>query len=165
MPICKKCNEKFPNKIEIDGKMKNIGNRKYCTTCSPWGMHNTRKLCDDLDACVCIECGKHFDYSRSKGHRKKICNSCLTHQCQRRKKEKAISYFGGKCSKCGYDKCLDALEFHHLGDKDESASYIIMRWSWKRAIKELNKCILVCCRCHREIHHELYKIKKSNILA
>ena len=28
-------------------------------------------------------------------------------------KLQAIKLLGGKCSICGYDKCVDALEFHH----------------------------------------------------
>lgn len=55
---------------------------------------------------------------------------------------------------CGYDKCVSALEFHHLGNKEESPAYIIMRWSWERVKAELEKCILVCANCHREIHYE-----------
>ena len=73
-------------------------------------------------------------------------------RCQKRKKIHAITYFGGKCCICSYDKCIDALEFHHLKDKKEKPSYIVMRWSWERAKKELEKCILVCSNCHREIH-------------
>lgn len=26
----------------------------------------------------------------------------------------AIAYKGGKCQCCGYDKCIQALEFHHI---------------------------------------------------
>ncbi len=28
-------------------------------------------------------------------------------------KLQAIKILGSKCCKCGYDKCVDALEFHH----------------------------------------------------
>lgn len=75
-------------------------------------------------------------------------------RAQKRKKLTAVSHFGGKCQMCGYDKCIDALEFHHLDktEKEESPSYVIMRWSWKRALVELEKCIMVCANCHREIH-------------
>jgi len=33
----------------------------------------------------------------------------------RRKKVRAmaVEYKGGKCENCGYNRCLDALEFHH----------------------------------------------------
>lgn len=75
-------------------------------------------------------------------------------RAQKRKKQTAVDHFGGKCQICGYSKCLDALEFHHTekDEKEESPSYIILRWSWKRVLKELEKCILVCSNCHREIH-------------
>jgi 5-methylcytosine-specific restriction endonuclease McrA len=34
----------------------------------------------------------------------------------RRKKIRAmaIEYKGGKCERCSYDRCKDALEFHHI---------------------------------------------------
>jgi len=44
MPICKKCNTIFPFLIKINGQMKNLGKRKYCLTCSPFGKHNTKTL-------------------------------------------------------------------------------------------------------------------------
>lgn len=81
-------------------------------------------------------------------------------KCQKKKKQNAVNHFGGKCSQCGYDKCLDALEFHHLEktEKEESPTYVILRWSWKRAFEELKKCILVCSNCHREIHSKVRNI-------
>lgn len=75
-------------------------------------------------------------------------------RAQKRKKQFAIDQFGGKCIICGYDRCINALEFHHTDGKDKSPSYVIGRWSWNRARKELDKCILVCANCHREIHYE-----------
>jgi hypothetical protein len=67
----------------------------------------------------------------------------------------AIEHFGGKCQLCGYNKCPSALEFHHLdqSQKLQAPSYIIMRWTWEKAIVELEKCILVCSNCHKEIHY------------
>lgn len=74
-------------------------------------------------------------------------------RCQRRKKWKAAESFGGKCSLCGYNKCLAALEFHHVEGKKEAPSSIIHSWSWERAKKELQKCVLLCSNCHREVHY------------
>ncbi len=73
---------------------------------------------------------------------------------QKKKKLIAVEAFGGKCCICGYNKCSEALEFHHLNktEKELSPSYIIMRWSFERARPELDKCLLLCANCHREIH-------------
>lgn len=75
-------------------------------------------------------------------------------ECQKRKKKLAVERMGGKCSICGYDKCLSALDFHHIdpNTKEESPSYIVMRWKFEDCLEELSKCILVCANCHREIH-------------
>lgn len=55
------------------------------------------------------------------------------------------------CVLCGYNKCLDAIEFHHVGDKSFSLSKV--RQQSVRIVKnELSKCIVVCANCHREIH-------------
>jgi len=68
----------------------------------------------------------------------------------------AIEYKGGKCSICGYGKCKDALEFHHLDSskKDFGVSKSGLTRSWLRIKKEIDKCILVCANCHRELHNK-----------
>lgn len=75
---------------------------------------------------------------------------------ERRKKvrEMAIKYKGEKCVLCGYNKCIQALEFHHIKNdgKDFGISAKGYTSSWKRVKEELDKCILVCANCHREIH-------------
>ena len=78
---------------------------------------------------------------------------------RQRNKERAVKYKGGKCVKCGYDKCIIALEFHHINpeEKDFSPSSN-MNKSWDKIKLELDKCILVCSNCHREIHYNLYGI-------
>ena len=62
--------------------------------------------------------------------------------------------FGGKCSICDYKKCLDALEFHHKDkeEKEHELGRLLADGSRKKALKEAEKCILVCANCHREIH-------------
>jgi predicted nucleic acid-binding Zn ribbon protein len=74
-------------------------------------------------------------------------------------KVKAVEYKGGKCSKCGYNGCLAALEFHHRNPLHKK-KYIrrqnktmIVSTTWKTLQKELDKCDLLCANCHREIHH------------
>jgi len=77
-------------------------------------------------------------------------------------KQSAIGYKGGKCVMCGYNKCNSALEFHHTDptQKDKSQYKGLKTWLKFETLKpELDKCILVCCRCHREIHAALDAIK------
>jgi transcriptional regulator with XRE-family HTH domain len=68
-------------------------------------------------------------------------------------KIKSVEYKGGECILCGYNKCIQALDFHHTNPSEKdftiSGNYNI---SWDRIKNELDKCILVCSNCHREIH-------------
>lgn len=75
---------------------------------------------------------------------------------RRKIREQAICYKGGKCQICGYNKCQQALEFHHLdkNEKDFGISQKGFTRSWEKIISELDKCILVCANCHREIHNQ-----------
>ena len=72
-------------------------------------------------------------------------------------KQMSIEYKGGKCEKCGYNKCIAALEFHHLNpeEKDFGIGSKGYTRSWEKVKEELDKCILVCANCHREIHEEI----------
>lgn len=87
------------------------------------------------------------------------CRSCFNQYCQKRwtdRKLKAIEYKGGECCKCGYNHYYGALEFHHIDPLEKDSDWNKLRLkSWSDVIKELDKCILVCANCHREIHHEL----------
>ncbi len=72
-----------------------------------------------------------------------------------KEKQKAVDYKGGKCVVCDYNKCLAALDFHHsdpLKKEGYGTGALVAHWSFERNKKELDKCVLVCVRCHREIH-------------
>jgi 5-methylcytosine-specific restriction endonuclease McrA len=72
-------------------------------------------------------------------------------------RQKALAYKGLRCQRCGYDRCMEALEFHHLTSsrKDFGISSKGYTRSWEKIREELDKCILLCANCHREIHSEL----------
>ena len=72
-------------------------------------------------------------------------------------KQKAVDYKGGKCMLCGYDRCLDALSFHHAGDKEFGIGSKGYTRAWAKVQAELNECILVCSNCHAEIHAGLHE--------
>ena len=81
----------------------------------------------------------------------------LIQAVQKRRREvrrKALAYKGGCCQMCGYDRCADALEFHHLdsSQKDFGISSQGYTRSWRKIREELGKCALLCSNCHREVH-------------
>jgi len=100
--------------------------------------------------------GKNGNGSRS------ICKDC---QCERIKQgqKETINYIQSlktKCGKCGYNKCIEALEFHHKNpnEKDNTISRLSRR-VFSPATKllidaEVQKCIILCANCHREEHHK-----------
>lgn len=70
-------------------------------------------------------------------------------------KKLAVDYMGGKCQKCGYDKCIAALEFHHKNPIEKEFDWNKLRkQSWDSVIVELNKCELLCSCCHKEAHYD-----------
>lgn len=60
--------------------------------------------------------------------------------------------YGGKCTKCGYSKCLKALEFHHKDPTTKVKEVSYNRASVAMMAAEAKKCILLCANCHREEH-------------
>lgn len=73
---------------------------------------------------------------------------------RKRLKVQAVESKGGKCCICGYSKYIGALEFHHINEdkKEFGLSMNGITRSWEKTKRELDKCILVCSNCHREIH-------------
>lgn len=64
-----------------------------------------------------------------------------------------VDYKGGKCQICGYNKCNEALDFHHIDPKTKSFNISgnhCRRWNLVK--EEIDKCVMVCSNCHREIH-------------
>ena len=73
---------------------------------------------------------------------------------RKRIKEQAVEYLGGECQCCGYNKCIEALEFHHKNpeEKEFAISVTGNTRSWDKVKNELDKCMLLCSNCHREEH-------------
>jgi hypothetical protein len=160
MRKCLNCENQVPNLIWIDGKKRNLKNRKYCLQCSPFGQHNTKKIHDPNTLNnQCRICEK--EYLGGHGKYKSICSSCRVSESRRNKKAALIEYKGNKCSICGYNKCIQALQFHHV-DPDQKEFTISNSGTIKLdALKiEADKCILVCSNCHVEIHSGLIDIYK-----
>jgi hypothetical protein len=73
-------------------------------------------------------------------------------------KQRLIDYKGGKCQICGYNRCINALEFHHINPKEKDFTISGGTKSFNTLKLEVDKCILVCSNCHREIHAGLIQI-------
>lgn len=98
----------------------------------------------------CYECAPHEDENMSHAQAVTIKRRVI--------KKALIEYKGSKCERCGYNKCIRALEFHHINpnEKDFGISKCITK-SMSTLKQEVDKCILVCSNCHAEIHEEIEK--------
>jgi hypothetical protein len=82
------------------------------------------------------------------------------------RKDKAIAFLGGKCSKCEGVFHRAAFDFHHIdpNQKDHTIASLI---SGREDVmyRELSKCELICANCHRilhaEIHDELREVDRT----
>ena len=115
----------------------------------------------------CEICGKEFETLPNGGTRK-YCFECSPSSLKgesrsktisalrRAMKKEAVKRHGGKCEICGYNKCIDALTFHHLdpSQKEFGLAQNGLTRSWEEYLKESEKCILVCANCHAEIHSD-----------
>jgi len=151
MKTCKLCGEEFKTKVKIDGKQRNMQRRKYCLNCSPFGSGNHAKLC---------RYGETFqEFEINKNRRKKDNNRKKYWSYQKNKREERkkalIELQGSKCIKCGYNKCIASMDFHHRDpeEKEMSISNSGLLLKWERLEKEAKKCDLLCKNCHAEVHY------------
>jgi hypothetical protein len=75
-----------------------------------------------------------------------------------------IESLGGKCSICGYDKCINSLCFHHVNPDEKSFILGGLRGfsrKWETIVKEIRKCVLLCLNCHGEVHANLTVLPKN----
>ena len=168
MRACQNCGEKSPCTIRIEGKKRNLGNRKFCLVCSPFKYHNTKSYVGKKteEVSLCRECNREYVYRREAGHGKTICNSCKITLRKNRLKELAVKYKGGKCCVCGYSRCMRALQFHHLDRKKKEfgiGANNTHHLSWEKVKREVDKCVLVCAVCHAEIEEGMIDLKDKGI--
>jgi len=156
------CDNVIPNYHYQDSKRHNISNRKTCVKCVPlYSVRNGAVRYDRIktpNGLFCKRCNKELTGKQRK-YCSKTCQAILAQIAKaKRIKQKAIDYKGGKCAVCGYNNCNSALEFHHKSPEDKEmnlSSHKMARRSWDIVKKELDKCIMLCANCHREIHENI----------
>jgi hypothetical protein len=86
------------------------------------------------------------------------CRNCrMERVSERRRKNKWLlaQEAGGRCARCGYDRFVGALQFHHL-DRRLKQFGLAARGSTRSidALRaEARKCVLLCANCHAEVEH------------
>lgn len=91
----------------------------------------------------------------------KTCTNRQTMDRQLRLKQQACEYKGGRCQRCGYDRCLGALEFHRLDPAAKDFHLAKAKLTnFEKVRSELDKCVLLCANCHREEHARLKGLKQ-----
>ncbi len=112
----------------------------------------------------CSYCGEDFKSL----NKKRYCDNCILRQLQQplhkssttrsmiRNREFIRNYKKNKgCEICGYNKHPEILDFHHKNRNDKNKGVNILMKTLKNIEtikKEIEKCILVCPNCHRELH-------------
>ena len=127
-------------KIEIQNKYNEIGNIKKIAKIYHISFNTLKK------------------FIVFKPNRVKIKTPRNTSLYRKNVKMKMVEYKGGKCEICGYNKCIEALEFHHINPKEKDFNISGGTKSFNSLKSELDKCILVCANCHREIHSGITKL-------
>jgi transposase len=86
-------------------------------------------------------------------YRCKRCRIERVSQRRRQIKRKLVEEAGGKCLICGYDRCQQVLQFHHLDPttKEFHLGQNGVTRSLARSRVEARKCILLCANCHGEV--------------
>ncbi len=153
MPVCVKCGKKFPTYMKIEGTLKNLGSRKRCLECSPFGTHNNTHTSSKPYKCACGE----TDSSKFYGNKHTVCGKChsaYTHKLNKENREFIRKTLGNVCSRCGFDGPTCCYDIHHLDPTQKDPEFLSIRnWSRKRILPELLKCQLLCRNCHAIIHY------------
>lgn len=89
--------------------------------------------------------------NKSKQERKDYCNKiALNHGCLI----------------CGYKRCSQALEFHHMDSSlktSEISTMVRYLASYEKIDAEIKKCVVLCSNCHRELHAKIIKLPYAGV--
>lgn len=110
----------------------------------------------------CLICGKVFRPKTPAANQRQCCYDCMPEGVQLKRGDflaKLKQSRGGKCERCGYDKCIQALEFHHIDPSQKDFTISNDHFKLKEAVEESKKCIIICSNCHKELHAGLWKLE------
>ena len=134
---------------------------KFCPECKkekPEEEFTWKDKKKNLRAWICKNCHRAYKKEWYQNNKKVHIDGVNKYKLIRRNKirqEINEMKMSSGCVKCGYKKCVEALDFHHQDNhiKEECISKMIcLGFSLSKLKKEIEKCIIVCSNCHREIH-------------
>lgn len=115
----------------------------------------------------CPICGILFKPKNTNAYQRQCCYNCMPEGIQLTRGmflAKIKEARGGKCVRCGYDKCITALEFHHIDPSKKDFTISNGNFKLQDAIKESKKCILLCSNCHKEFHSGIWPLEELEYL-
>lgn len=70
---------------------------------------------------------------------------------------------GGECFGCGLEGPSAVYDFHHwdAGEKEFGISQDGIPRRWVDVVAELEKCVMLCANCHREVHAGVRTIRPT----
>jgi hypothetical protein len=144
--VCEKCNKQHNGKF---------GSGRFCSRECANSREITNEIKNKISLSLRTPLTKYCKICGKKLKRSNITNFCL--KCKPkalskpkreiiqtfrdRRKEKAVKLFGGKCSICGYNKCRQALEFHHENSENKIERWrtIKLNGSEEKFLKEIDR--------------------------
>lgn len=104
--------------------------------------------------CECGTTGKENFYKYK--YQCKKCWNLRTYSAARKNLDLLINERGGKCEDCGYNKCMAALQWHHINPAEKEFGISGRRGAPLNVLREeTKKCRLVCANCHAEAHFNI----------
>lgn len=96
------------------------------------------------------------------------CKRCRAERVSRRRrdvKRALVEEAGGKCLICGYDRCQQVLQFHHLDPsmKEFDLGRKGVTRSLAKARAEARKCVLLCANCHAEVEAGIAAVPLNSV--
>ena len=171
---CKNCGKVFDLCVVDEyGYIVSRYSRSYCFECAPENSGNgsrfahKHKYKEDNGVLFrqCSMCNKFKEINEANflitnTRKLNACKNCQYQHNNRKyqkRKQELVDLKVGECQICGYKNCIGALDFHHLDPSQKDQQFNnFTRLRGDALTNELGKCVLVCVRCHREIHAGLH---------
>lgn len=117
---------------------------------------------------ICKNCSSLYKKEHYKKNKQKYVkkSKLRNHLIRNENSIKICEYLSDKfCVDCGENNIL-VLEFDHIEPKDKSFNVTTALYnSWGTIKKEINKCEIRCCNCHRiRTHHQIKSKRLKYIL-